>query len=248
MELFKHKNHRNSKYLNWLRQQNCVVSGKKAQCAHHIRLGTNGGSSIKPSDYFCIPLLNEFHTTGPDALHIIGEETFLKQFKLNKIQLFNYFLKKYLKEEFNTLIDLNDQTELSLLKILIELIEKEGPSIPKTKKKKPSIAIDPAYQKAKEIKKAKDKEIRQSLNTFKGNEFYEKAKELKRQRDKELRQSINKKTTQKKSSNTEYYLKAKEAKKEQNKEFKEKQKQLMSAYRKEQYKKLKELKKQSQIN
>ena len=82
MEFSKHKNHRNPNYLIWLREQPCVASGEKAQCAHHVRLGTNGGSSLKPSDYFCIPLIHEYHTTGLFAIHVVGEDTFLNQSRL----------------------------------------------------------------------------------------------------------------------------------------------------------------------
>ena len=127
MELSKHKNHRNLKYLNWLRKQPCVVSGDKAQCAHHIRLGTNGGSSLKPSDYFCIPLLNEYHTTGSYAIHVVGENTFLKQLKLDRNKLFIQFLKQYLVEEFTVYFQLENLSDEVLISHLINLIEENGP-------------------------------------------------------------------------------------------------------------------------
>lgn len=188
MRLSKHKAHRNIKYLNWLREQKCVVSGKKAQCAHHIRLGTNGGTSIKPSDYFCIPLRNEFHTTGGRALHIIGEETFLEEFKLDKKLLFIEFMKSYLQEKFDIFYMLENKTHEDAILELITLIELNRPKnkSPKKKKAKKSISDDPYYQEAKELKRKKDKELRAKLKD-KDDDFYQMAKEINRARQKEYR-------------------------------------------------------------
>jgi hypothetical protein len=211
MELSKHKNHRNLKYLAWLRSQPCAVSGDKAQCAHHIRLGTNGGSSLKPSDYFCIPLLNEFHTTGTEALHMIGEETFLNSYKLDKVELFNFYLKAYLKETFDTYIQIEGRTPLELLAFIVELIEDKGPEKKlRTKKKTPAKSTLPKV-------------------SITESEFYQKSKELKRERDKELRSKLKIKVpSQKIDTNSEYYLAAKKK---------------ASEFRKQQYQKLKELRK-----
>lgn len=247
MKLAMHRNHRNSKYLKWLRTQNCVVSGEKAQCAHHIRLETNGGSGLKPSDYFCIPLKNEYHTTGAHALHIIGEDTFFKQFKLNRDELFLKFLKGFLKEEHNIVVEFNDSSDEDVITFIITLLE-ENSSQPekkakkaasKTKPSKPKVSIteNEFYQKAKEAKRVQDKILRDQLKsekpkvsspTFKGNEFYEKAKEAKRAQDKLLREKLKSNQVKQKVSVTEseFYQKAKEQQK---------------AYRKEQYRKSKEL-------
>lgn len=267
VELSKHKNHRNAAYLAWLRKQKGVISGKKAECAHHIRLGTNGGSSLKPSDYFCIPLLNEFHTSGLFAIHGIGEGTFLELFKLNEKKLFIEFLSKYLKEKFKTDVEIKSTDENHVIAALIGLIEevttkKDRASKPKSKK---SITENEFYQKSKEEKRVRDKEMRAQIKeeaklnpventspTFKGNEFYEKAKELKRIQDRELR-AKNKSTAKKpkKSSTTksDYYEKAKEYKRQRDKdlraELKLKQKEnpsVQSASQTEYYEKAKELK------
>lgn len=211
MELSKHKNHRNLKYLSWLRGQACAVSGDKAQCAHHIRLGTNGGSSLKPSDYFCIPLLNEFHTTGAQALHIIGEDTFLTTHKLNKVELFNYYLKAYLKETFDTYIQIDGRTALELLVFMVELIEDKGPE-----------------KKLRAKKKAAPKTKLPKVSITE-NEFYQKSKELKKEHDRELRAKLKIKVpSQKIDTTSEYYLASKKK---------------ASEYRKQQYQKLKELRK-----
>lgn len=247
MELTKHSNHRNTKYLKWLRTQPCVVSAQKAQCAHHVRLGTNGGSSLKPSDYFCIPLLNEYHTTGPRALHLIGEDTFFQEFKLSHTRLFIHFLKEYLAQEHDTLIQLEDQSELWLINYLIELVESKGPSIERVKRTKKKVELDTYAQKSRDQKKLKDKELRAKLKenksispnqkkSFKGNEFYEKAKEQKREQDKVLREKLKKsqKTNNKTFGNDEN-------------DFKLKQKELMAKHRKEQYQKAKEFRKRTQL-
>ncbi|OUR99565.1 hypothetical protein A9Q84_00665 [Halobacteriovorax marinus] len=268
MELSAHRNHRNLKYLNWLRKQPCVVSGKKAECAHHIRLGTNGGTSLKPSDYFCIPLLNEFHTTGSSALHIIGEETFLNHFKLDKSQLFLKYLSQYLLEVFDVHFQLSGSSDEELLEKIIALLEAKNLFVekkkkPKTKSKtdspKVSLTENDFYQKSKELKRVKDKELRDKLKknktvikatSLKGTEFYENAKELKRARDKELRAKLKATKIKTKSSSTgsDFYEMAKEKKKAQEKEMRDKNKEHMSKYRKEQYRKMKESKAKASDN
>lgn len=249
MKLSKHKNHRNPAYLDWLRKQPCVASGNKAQCAHHIRLGTNGGSSLKPSDYFCIPLRNEFHTTGLFAIHVVGEETFFKEFKLDPRKIFVKYLKQYLIEKFDVHVQLKDPNQEDLIAYMIKLIEEKGPKFDRPKKKKkakqadqvlPKVSITESefYQKAKEAKKIQDKKLRIVLESRKKesnnqkvkvdvtkSDFYQQAKELKRQRDKELRAKLKqaqKKEKPKKNAPSEFELKAKELKRQRDKEFRDK--------------------------
>ncbi|MBC75892.1 MAG: hypothetical protein CME64_07740 [Halobacteriovoraceae bacterium] len=239
MELSKHKPHRNQRYLNWLRQQKCVVASVKAQCAHHIRLGTNGGAGLKPSDYFCIPLLNEYHTTGSQALHIIGEETFLTSFKLEPVDLFFNFLRNYLKEEYEVCLLKNASPSLQGIATLIEKIESLRPTkepIKTRTKKKRSVADTDFYQETKELKRQKDKELREKLkekSPLKESEAYQKAKEQKRVRDKLLREKLKesdsrptqakrKTSTVKVVKNKELYEKAKEAKRLRDKELRQK--------------------------
>lgn len=240
MELSKHKNHRNPKYLSWLRKQPCVASGNKAQCAHHIRLGTNGGSSLKPSDYFCIPLLNEFHTTGLFAIHVVGEDTFLKQFKLNRNELFIKYLTQYLIETFDVYIQLEDKKDEELIAYMIKLVEEKGPKFDRPKKKKKpkhSLVDDEFYQKAKEAKKTQDRELRLKIKedvklekassmtkSLKGNEYYEKSKELKRLKDKELRAKIKEsaQSQKKQIQESEFHKQAKELKRARDKELRAK--------------------------
>lgn len=268
MELSKHNSHRNPKYLTWLRKQKCVASGNKAQCAHHIRLGTNGGSSLKPSDYFCIPLLNEYHTTGLFAIHVVGEDTFLKHFGLNRNQLFIKFLKQYLVEEFEIHIQLEEKSEEKLIAYMIKLIEEKGPTFETGKRKKkkvnpknqlPKVSITESeyYQKTKELKRESDKQLRLKLKeesslktkTVKSvkktkkksvteSEFYQKAKELKRVQQKELRDRLKAQKKENSALNKKSTL--------YNSEFYEKAKEFKRARDKELRAKLK-LEKQNSI-
>mgnify|MGYP003641000743 CR=1 FL=1 len=218
MELSKHKAHRNPAYLNWLRKQNCVVSGKKAQCAHHIRLGTNGGTGLKPSDYFCIPLTNEFHTTGPNALHLIGEETFLREFKINPLELFVGYLTDYLAQRFEVLVARDDKPAKRAVSDLITIIETESLKYKKQEKPKAKVVAkkDPKYEKAKKLKNERDKNLRQKLKVpSKDNEFYQIAKNVKRERERVLREKM-------KDNQSEALEKAKEANKVRQKEFRKK--------------------------
>ncbi|MCO4754513.1 MAG: DUF968 domain-containing protein [Bacteriovoracaceae bacterium] len=241
MELSKHRAHRNQKYLSWLRQQNCVIAGTKAQCAHHIRLGTNGGAGLKPSDYFCIPLLNEYHTTGSSALHIIGEETFLSSFSLNPKELFLSYLKQFLAQTYDLSISVDKKSLEQAIAEHIELIEKQRPNTDKATKKP----------------KKKKEEPKVAAPSITENEYYQKAKELKRERDKELRKKLKEQNSSRPKQKLpsrklvsskpkqslkgqEFYEKAKEARKQQEKEYREKNKERMSNYRKEMRKKLKE--------
>lgn len=223
MKLANHQNHRNTKYLNWLRTQSCVISSRKAQCAHHVRLGTNGGTSLKPSDYFCIPLLHEYHTTGSFALHIIGEESFFNHFKLSATELFLKYLIKYADEKLSLNFNLEKLSNEEAITLVINGIEQRDMPI-------------------KRIKVKRKVEKHEKAPSIKGNPFYEKSKELKRARDKKLRNEIKKNKVKLRPQNSEFQEKMKEEKKLQDRERRFKNKELQSKYRKAQYKKLKALK------
>lgn len=260
MELSKHKNHRNADYLSWLRKERCLISGRKAQCAHHIRLGTNGGSGLKPSDYFCIPLLNEYHSTGLFAIHGIGEATFFEMFSLNKGKLFVSYLRKFLLDKFKLDIEVSSTDDDKLIARMIGLVEELTPKSESALKKirpKKSITENEFYQKSKELKRSKDKELRQNqkLSIKKANkdnfqsEYYEKAKELKRIQDKEYRATLKLSPKTKKISITksEYYENAKKLKRTRDKEFRASLKlsqktEKISATESEYYQNAKELK------
>jgi len=238
--------------MEWLRTQRCVVTGSKAECAHHIRLGTNGGAALKPSDYFCIPLENEYHTHGPLAVHKLGEDSFLRKFKLDKEELFINQLSLYLKANYQIVIEHSGLEKLIAISLLIDEIEKRrrAKKVSSKAKKKtskvvkvdtPKLSETEYYQKAKELKKSRDKELRDSLSkskiktksvSLKGNEFYEKAKELKKEQDRALRKEMKKQSKPQQSAESfDYYEKVKQEQKLKARE-----------YRKAQYQKLKQLK------
>lgn len=253
MELCRHKNYRNADYLSWLRTQKCLVSGGTAECAHHVRLGTNGGKGLKPSDYFCIPLTHDFHTKGPKALHLIGEKTFLNSYKIEIVFVFIDQLRRYLIDKYQFKSNQMFDDPLVEIESLVSEIEMRRP-VECLKKKK---------IKAKPAKKdlaPKVKKLIPSPPKASEAEFYQKAKELKRAKDKELRASLKEKKNlgepirlKKKvasnpssqlSKDNEFYQKAKEFRKAKEKELREKNKAKQSQIRKELYQKSKALKKE----
>lgn len=61
MLLPKHAPIRDRKYLDWLREQPCVVTGSGECEPAHLRWGTDGGMSSKPSDCYAFPLHFSLH-------------------------------------------------------------------------------------------------------------------------------------------------------------------------------------------
>ena len=239
MELYKHSNHRNTKYLAWLRNQRCLVSNKPAEVAHHIRLGTNGGKALTPSDYFCIPLTEEFHTHGQGAVHRIGEETFLGVHKISLSKVITKFLGLYVEEILNENFINQDLDDLDQIVLLIEKAESFNTTGSKKTTKKAKVKVVTSTPKA----------------SITESEYYQKAKELKRMRDQELRDKIKYEKYEarlksklkasiakpKKKSDTEsdYYKEAKELQKKIAKEKRDESKQAQSDYRKKMYQKAK---------
>ena len=64
-------------HIRWIRQHYCSVKGMNGhECkgrieAHHVRMGTDGGMGIKPSDKWAVPLC----VTAHKALHDQGQIT-----------------------------------------------------------------------------------------------------------------------------------------------------------------------------
>ena len=68
--MLKRKTKRSPQYLDYIRSLPCCVTGTDQNIiAHHVRIGTGGGTSLKPSDYFCLPLNSLEH----QKLHKLGE-------------------------------------------------------------------------------------------------------------------------------------------------------------------------------
>ncbi len=76
---------RDSKYLKIIRQLPCVVCFSKPCEAAHVRIGTDGGTSLKPSDRYCVPLCNKHHREQ----HNTGEHIFWDKLNINPVELCN---------------------------------------------------------------------------------------------------------------------------------------------------------------
>jgi hypothetical protein len=67
---FKEINHRSEEYLQFIREQACLVCGTSPCDPHHLNFKGNqsGGMGLKTSDYRTIPLCrihhNEYHNVG----------------------------------------------------------------------------------------------------------------------------------------------------------------------------------------
>lgn len=66
---------RDKEYKAWIRTQDCCACGVsgRSEAAH---TGTDGGMSVKASDYSCVPLCAQCHLRGPLAYHRIGKRAF----------------------------------------------------------------------------------------------------------------------------------------------------------------------------
>jgi hypothetical protein len=73
---------RDPTYRAWIRTLPCTVcgSGWKVEAAH---TGCDGGMSMKPSDYSCIPLCRKCHTQAKGAYHRIGKFAFEQKYAIN---------------------------------------------------------------------------------------------------------------------------------------------------------------------
>lgn len=80
-------------HLAWVRKRDCACRGvgfydcnlgdnNRVEAAH-VRTGTDGGTSIKPSDCWVIPLCAAHHRQQ----HQIGESAFEKQYNINMKEL-----------------------------------------------------------------------------------------------------------------------------------------------------------------
>lgn len=67
---------RDSHHLAKIRQCPCVITLSREVQACHIRLGTDGGTGLKPSDNYVIPMDWRLHADS----HRIGERSFFNQY------------------------------------------------------------------------------------------------------------------------------------------------------------------------
>jgi len=80
--------YRSAKHLNFIRKQTCIISGQDDVQACHIRVLSDGGVGLKPSD-FTIPMHYQFHKMQ----HDLGEIKFYARFGINPYEKSLYYAK-----------------------------------------------------------------------------------------------------------------------------------------------------------
>ena len=73
---------RDAEYRAFIRSFPCAACGsnRNIEAAH---TGSDGGMSMKSSDYSCIPLCPDCHRGGPFAYHRVGRAAFAARFGLD---------------------------------------------------------------------------------------------------------------------------------------------------------------------
>jgi len=72
---------RDEEYKDWIRTLDCCACGVegRSEAAH---TGTDGGMSMKASDYSCVPLCADCHTQAAGAYHRVGKRAFEQSHEL----------------------------------------------------------------------------------------------------------------------------------------------------------------------
>jgi hypothetical protein len=72
---------RDEAFKAWIRTLDCCACGRSApsEAAH---TGSDGGMSMKASDYSCVPLCADCHTLGAGAYHRVGKRAFERRHRL----------------------------------------------------------------------------------------------------------------------------------------------------------------------
>jgi len=78
----------NEAYLNYVRQNRCVVCKTRPVDAHHVQTRGAGGS-----DLTAVPLCRIHH----DGIHRMGVMTFQTHFKINLFEIQHFLLKKFVE-------------------------------------------------------------------------------------------------------------------------------------------------------
>ena len=75
---------RRVQHLAFVRQLPCVACGKAAPSeAAHVRIGTDGGTGMKPGDRYAVPLCTACHAKQ----HWIGELTFWSALRIDPLNV-----------------------------------------------------------------------------------------------------------------------------------------------------------------
>tara|TARA_R110000824_G_C15104432_1_gene666564 strand:- start:468 stop:803 length:336 start_codon:yes stop_codon:yes gene_type:complete len=96
--------YRSIKHLNYIRKKACLISQQYESQACHIRILSDGGTGLKPSDYCVLPFNYYYHKMQTD----IGELTFYKKFNINPYEFAIFYAinspcKKITKEHIEYL-------------------------------------------------------------------------------------------------------------------------------------------------
>jgi hypothetical protein len=72
---------RDEAYKAWIREMPCIACGieGRSEAAH---TGTDGGMSMKASDYSVVPLCADCHRQAPGAYHRVGKRAFEEKHRL----------------------------------------------------------------------------------------------------------------------------------------------------------------------
>lgn len=73
---------RSPAHMIWVRSLPCSVlgCGSHGECdPAHVRRGTDGGTSLKPSDCWVLPLCHPHHVEQ----HQVGEQSFARKYRLD---------------------------------------------------------------------------------------------------------------------------------------------------------------------
>jgi len=92
--LWKHMPYRDKEYLAFIRALPCLVCGAESE-PHHWRKGADGGTGMKPSDCFALPLCHEHHMEA----HRVGEATFAERRNFEPWRAVAFLMRDYLQEK-----------------------------------------------------------------------------------------------------------------------------------------------------
>ena len=93
MSFFKDNPYRSRKYLDWIKEQPCAVTGLPADDPHHIIGVMEGGTGTKACDLLCFPVTREEH----DKFHRLDLHPELKDEQWKHV---SKTLQKAIKEGF----------------------------------------------------------------------------------------------------------------------------------------------------
>lgn len=86
----KNKRETDKAYLQYIREQHCIVSNQKAEPHHTVSVGAGG------SDYLSVPLSHILHV----ECHAIGKATFQEKYRVSFDRAIERLLLDYIEDRF----------------------------------------------------------------------------------------------------------------------------------------------------